>query len=491
MSYATMPFQLAWLRNDLRSFDNSALYFAADAAKRLNQPLIVLFAATEQTWQMHHMAPIKQDLIRRRVQSLQHELASLNIPLLAIEASDYASMLPLFVYLAELGMAACYAQTEYELREQHRDKQISSILAQRDIACHWYDTLCIMPPGSIKTQNGDVYKVFTPFKRNWLQQLEQRGTACLKRPQLNTELAQASMELHQNLANQLAHKGFLAMQAGDNSSVDWPVAEQTVLEKMRLFCQQQVADYQLQRDFPAKPGTSKLSAYLAIGVLSAQQCVSRLQFEASAQLTIEKSGASVWLSELIWREFYKHVLVAFPALIKHHPFQAETAAIRWPNDTSLFNAWCEGNTGYPIVDAAMRQLNQTGWMHNRLRMITASFLVKDLHVDWRLGERYFMSKLIDGDFAANNGGWQWAASTGTDAAPYFRIFNPVTQSERFDPNGQFIKQYIAELHALDAKSIHWPHKVLTPKGYAKPIVDHAAARITTLALFKEVKKSHD
>lgn len=491
MSKSTVPFQLVWLRNDLRSYDNAALYFAAEAAQRLQQPLVVLFAATNDSWQAHHMAPIKQDLIRRRLQALKQELASLNIPLLAIEASDYASMQPLFRLLVESGMAACYAHTEYELREQHRDNQLTQFLAARSIDCHWYDKLCVMPPGSIKTQSGDVYKVFTPFKRNWLQQLEQRGVTCFKRPQLTAEVALKSSQLQQSLAQQLAISGYPALQAGDNSSQDWPVAEQQVLEQMRQFCQQQVADYQQLRDFPAKPGTSKLSAYLAIGVLSAQQCVSRLQIEAASQLNIEKSGAAVWLSELIWRDFYKHILVAYPNLIKHQPFQAETAGIRWPNNPALFAAWCEGNTGYPIVDAAMRQLNHTGWMHNRLRMIAASFLVKDLHIDWRLGEQYFMSKLIDGDFAANNGGWQWAASTGTDAAPYFRIFNPVTQSERFDPKGDFIKNYIPELNKLDAKSIHWPHKVLTPKGYAKPVVEHAAARIITLALFKEVKQQHD
>jgi deoxyribodipyrimidine photo-lyase len=212
--------------------------------------------------------------------------------------------------------------------------------------------------------------------------------------------------------------------------------------------------------------------------------------EAGAALEQEKSGASIWLSELIWREFYKHILVAYPYLIKHQPFQADTAAIRWRNNHTLFKAWCDGKTGYPIVDAAMRQLNQTGWMHNRLRMITASFLVKDLHIDWRWGEHYFMSQLIDGDFAANNGGWQWAASTGTDAAPYFRIFNPVTQSERFDSEGTFIRQFIPELVKLNSKEIHWPHKKGTPTAYWPAVVDHNEARKITLALFTEAKNAN-
>jgi len=265
------------------------------------------------------------------------------------------------------------------------------------------------------------------------------------------------------------------------------VAELEVLNRMRSFCQQRVQDYATARDFPAIDGTSSLSAYLAIGVLSAQQCVARLQHEAGQQLEQEKSGASVWLSELIWRDFYKHILVAFPRLIKHQAFQTETDQINWPNDNRLFAAWCRGETGYPIVDAAMRQLNETGWMHNRLRMITASFLVKDLHIDWRWGERYFMSKLIDGDFAANNGGWQWAASTDTNTAPYFRIFNPVTQSERFDPSGDFIRRYLPMLANKTNKEIHWPHKPVTAKGYFRPVVEHNEARKLTLVLFSAVK----
>jgi deoxyribodipyrimidine photo-lyase len=183
--------------------------------------------------------------------------------------------------------------------------------------------------------------------------------------------------------------------------------------------------------------------------------------------------------------------VAFPDLIKHKAFQKDTDGIVWPNNPQLFQAWCEGKTGYPIVDAAMRQLNQTGWMHNRLRMIVASFLVKDLHIDWRFGEQYFMSKLIDGDFAANNGGWQWAASTGTDAAPYFRIFNPVTQSERFDPDGIFIKRMLPELADVPKKLIHWPHPLPLWSDYVRPVVDHSKARLRTLELFHTVKKPQE
>ena len=220
-----------------------------------------------------------------------------------------------------------------------------------------------------------------------------------------------------------------------------------IRDRLRDFCRERVQDYDRKRDIPGEPGTSRLSAALAIGLLSPRQCLARLQAEQETA-NESASGPHVWLSELIWREFYQHVAFHFPRVVKGRAFKEETDAIRWRDDEADFQAWCEGRTGFPIVDAGMRQLKQTGWMHNRLRMITASFLVKDLHIDWRRGERYFMSQLIDGEFASNNGGWQWAASTGTDAAPYFRVFNPTTQGKRFDPEGHFIRQYVPELLSL-------------------------------------------
>lgn len=251
-------------------------------------------------------------------------------------------------------------------------------------------------------------------------------------------------------------------------------------------------DYLRQRDLPALAGTSSLSPYLAIGVLSPRQCFNRLRAECPQLLEDRESGAFAWLNELIWREFYRHLLVAYPDLCRHRPFIAWTDKVRWCDDAAKLHAWQRGETGYPIVDAAMRQLNATGWMHNRLRMISASFLVKDLLIDWRAGERYFMSQLLDGDLAANNGGWQWAASTGTDAAPYFRIFNPTTQGERFDPQGTFIRKWLPELADVPDNDIHHPHrwseKQRCTLNYPLPIVDHKQARLETLAAFEAAKR---
>ncbi len=466
---------IVWFRNDLRCADNACLSSAVEDAGKTGANVLALFIATPDSWQQHDMAPIKQDFIRRRVVQLQQELAALNIPLLALEGSDFQQLPAVFSVLNQQFRLKVFVQTEYELAERQRDAAVEQLVLAAQGQFIRFDTQCIMPPGSVRTQQNEIYKVFTPFKRSWLAHLHQRGIQCHAKPR---PVQQGVITLPQ----------LPAMQQGDNSSAAWPVKESEILAQMRTFCQQKVQDYKVNRDFPAIDGTARISAYLAIGVVSAAQCVARLQLEAAESWQHDASGAAVWLSELIWREFYKHILVAYPKLIKHQPFQAQTEAIRWSNNKMLFQAWCDGQTGFPIVDAAMRQLNQTGWMHNRLRMISASFLVKDLHIDWRWGERYFMSKLIDGDFAANNGGWQWAASTGTDAVPYFRIFNPQSQSEKFDPDGKFIRLFIPELNKLRGKAVHWPQASGGVKGYPAPVVDHAIARQHTLALFAEVKK---
>jgi deoxyribodipyrimidine photo-lyase len=467
-------FSLVWLRNDLRLYDNQALFEACQSGL----PVVALFIATPDSWQQHFMAPVKQDFIRRRVVQLQTELAALNIPLVAIEGSHYSAVPELMQQLIKAGAEILYGHTEYELRERVRDRKVSETFTNAGKACFWFDRKAVMPPGSILSKTGGIYQIFTPFKKTWLARLREVGVHCFPKPKVMPDIKLQLPELP-------------LMKQGDGSSAAYAVDELHALEQMRQFCRDKVAFYQTERDFPALAGTSSLSAYLAIGVISAQQCINRLQLEAAQDWDKEKSGAAVWLSELVWRDFYQHILMAFPELIKHKAFQKDTDGIVWPNNSALFQAWCEGKTGYPIVDAAMRQLNQTGWMHNRLRMIVASFLVKDLHIDWRWGEQYFMSKLIDGDFAANNGGWQWAASTGTDAAPYFRIFNPVTQSERFDPDGVFIKRMLPELADVPKKQIHWPHPLPMWSEYVKPVVDHSKARLRTLELFHTVKKPQD
>jgi deoxyribodipyrimidine photo-lyase len=344
-----------------------------------------------------------------------------------------------------------------------------------------FDDSVILPPGSVMTGNHEMYKVFTPFKNAWLRRLKESLPECASAP------AQREGE---KMPDATAMLDFDYPQQPFDASL-FPATEKAAIAHLRHFCQHGAGEYDTQRDFPAIEGTSRLSACLTLGVLSPRQCLHRLLAEQPKAL--EGGPGAVWLNELIWREFYRHLMTYHPDLCKHRPFIRWTDGVSWQHDEKQLQAWQNGQTGYPIVDAAMRQLNETGWMHNRLRMITASFLVKDLLIDWRIGERYFISQLIDGDLAANNGGWQWAASTGTDAAPYFRIFNPTTQGQKFDAEGAFIRHWLPELAELPDKAIHdpwsWADKQGVTLAYPRPVVDHKQARTATLAAYEAARKA--
>ena len=264
------------------------------------------------------------------------------------------------------------------------------------------------------------------------------------------------------------------------------MGEQHALTLLDQFIDEHLTDYKTARDLPALSGTSQLSAYLNIGVISIRQCLQALFRQQHGHFEIQSEGQQTWLDELLWREFYQHVLFDFPQVSKHQPFQAATKRIRWRDDPIALKKWQQGQTGIPIIDAGMRQMLATGWMHNRVRMICAMFLSKNLLIDWRKGEQWFMQHLIDGDLAANNGGWQWCASTGTDAVPYFRVFNPITQSQKFDPDGEYIRQWIPELAQFDHKTIHEPyakHQALSA-DYPQPIVDLKMSRLRAIEAFK-------
>jgi len=351
-----------------------------------------------------------------------------------------------------------------------------------EVTVQGFDDSLLLPPGSVLTGSREMYKVFTPFSKAFVKRLQEGLPECLPAPACRAEGA----------VNPHRLKAFDYSREDINSAL-FPPGEKAAIARLREFCQAPVTHYQAQRDIPALDGTSRLSAYLATGVLSPRQCLHRLLKQHPRGL--EDGKVFVWLNELIWREFYRHLLVAYPSLCRHQPFTRWTRGVKWRDDAEGLKAWQQGKTGYPIVDAAMRQLNTLGWMHNRLRMITASFLVKDLLIDWRVGEQYFMSQLIDGDLAANNGGWQWAASTGTDAAPYFRIFNPTTQGERFDESGEFIRHWLPELRDVPEKYIHqpqeWAKKNQQTLDYPQPIVEHKQARLQTLAAFEAARKQTD
>ncbi|GGA68466.1 deoxyribodipyrimidine photo-lyase [Neiella marina] len=465
-----------WLRRDLRILDNPALYHACDAS----EAVVALYVVPAEQWQQYHKSPIQADLIRRTLVHLRSELAQLNVPLVVLQAGSFAEQRALVQQcIGQWRIDALFASREYEVDEVARDNALQHDI-EGNLDLHWFDDRCIIKPNSVLNGSAQPYKVFTPFSKAWLKELHSVGWQCLGRPQqmpkLITDIDDSTLPLCSLEADSWPY-------AGADSSA-YAADGQEVIAQLRQFSAERAARYRADRDFPAIDGTSVLSPYLAIGSLSARQCLARLSHDHGSPWELAE-GAKTWLTELIWREFYQHVMVAWPHVCKDKAFKPDYEAIPWTNDGQLFDSWCRGETGFPLVDAAMRQLNQTGWMHNRLRMIVASFLCKDLLIDWRWGERYFMSKLVDGDFAANNGGWQWAASTGTDAAPYFRIFNPETQSKRFDDKGLFIQQYVEQLRGLEAKLLH---QAGAGGNYLPAVVDHKERRQMCLELYQQSLK---
>ncbi|RXJ74596.1 deoxyribodipyrimidine photo-lyase [Veronia nyctiphanis] len=458
--------KLVWFRRDLRVKDNPALHEAC----KTGEPTIALYTATPEQWKQHDLSPRQADFIQRRLEVLRNDLAALNIPLLFKVVDDFSG-LP--AYLAEVcqqyQVSDVYCNIDYEFDEVDRDNAVAGTLSLTRTGFHAFHGKCILPPGSVLTGGGKSFQVFTPFKRAWLKLVQSTDYSPVKPPLpiSPTALTKALIEDAKEIDLRYWYE----------DSVSWPVDDNTIIQRLRDYCSYRVTSYDALRDIPSEPATSQLSAYLAIGAISPRQCLARLLTEHPNAFDDSKQGPQVWLSELIWREFYQHVTASNPSLSKGKACLSWESNIEWKHDEILFERWKQGKTGVPIVDAGMRQLNETGWMHNRLRMIVASFLVKDLHIDWRWGERYFMQKLIDGDFAANNGGWQWSASVGLDAQPYFRIFNPFTQSKKFDPEGIFIRRWVKELENIPEKFIHDPyHKNYgsdVSLSYPKPIVDHA------------------
>ncbi|TKE89084.1 deoxyribodipyrimidine photo-lyase [Vibrio sp. F12] len=483
---------ILWIRRDLRIHDNPALVAAVE-----NGVSIAVFISTPQQWQQHHLAPIKADFIYRHLKQLESQLAEFGISLLHLKASDFDDQARQLIELYEQLDAKCvYANSEPEVDEQTRDQQLISNGVNLQISsCN-----VMLPLGSVLNKQGEMFKVFTPFKNAWLKEVQVKGIICSPAPIVPAKLQQTQLQQTQlqqtqrpqsQLPDDLKASRISADYDFDFPRVDssrWPLSQDVLGSVIPNFLGNKVNDYARLRDIPSVKGTSGLSPYLAIGAVSPRWLAIQLIQQQPDLLFDTQLPAFSWLNELIWRDFYKHLMFHHPKLVKGANFQQKYNGLDWYQDHPSFKAWCEGKTGYPLVDAAMRQLVETGWMHNRLRMVVASFLTKHLLIDWRWGERFFMSHLIDGDFSANNGGWQWASSTGCDAQPYFRIFNPITQSEKFDPKGIFIRKYIPELQNIPDKHLHFPHDFIAKNGidseYWQPIVEHKQARLRALAFFK-------
>lgn len=457
-----MKRHLIWFRNDLRTTANPALVHARQHADEL----AAVYIDCPGQWREHHRSARQLDFVARHLDALQHKLEQAGIPLHRLQCEHFDDVpQQLQTLMREQDFDALFANREPGINETRRDRAVGDQLAQ---PFELFDADCILPPGRVLTGQGDMYRIFTPFRKAWLHALKIDGYSAEPDP-------------------------FETGSAANTDPADdlWPVGEAAAQERLRSFCADGLQDYGEARDYPSQPGTSGLSPYLAIGVLSASQCLQALERQLGYLPFSSGETGFEWLNELIWREFYRHLMAAFPHLSMNQPFNSAARLLQWEDNDDWFEAWCAGRTGFPIVDAAMRCLVETGWMHNRLRMIVASFLVKDLQIDWRRGEDWFMAQLIDGDFPSNNGGWQWSAGTGADAAPYFRIFNPTAQGERWDKEGEFIRRWVAELADVPDRHIHTPHEWLAQQGredsYPAPLVDHKQARERCLQRYQVLK----
>ena len=480
---------LVWFRRDLRADDHAALHHALLRSKQVFCVFIFDTAILESL--------PRHD---RRVAFIHGSLVDLDQQLRTLSGQEDTGLLVrqgeptacLQQLVTELGIQAVFTHHDDEPYALKRDTAVKGVLANLGASFVSFKDHVVFERSEILTQNGQPYGVFTPYKNNWLKKVTATDLAEKHVKPSAGQLAPVPEALRRPMPS-LEEIGFEAV---DLAALHIQTGASGAQLLLKDFVNR-ISQYQQTRDFPSVKGPSYLSVHLRFGTVSTRR-LARLAYPLAVE---GDAGAQTWLGELIWRDFYHQILHHHPRVVKQS-FKPVYDAIDWETGKEakqLFAAWCEGRTGYPLVDAAMAQINQTGYMHNRLRMVVASFLTKDLGVDWRWGEQYFAQHLIDFDLSANNGGWQWASSSGCDAQPYFRIFNPVTQSQKFDPQGKFIKRYLPQLKGLEGADLHapWEAKPLSlqaagvtlGKDYPMPVVNHAEARETTLARYAVVKKA--
>jgi deoxyribodipyrimidine photo-lyase len=485
-----------WFKNDLRTYDNKALHLASQLAKEKNVPLIAVYLISPQDWEAHLTSAVRVDFILRSLEVLKKYLAELDIPLYIETVTKRKALPERFVQLCQGWQAKkVYCNMEYEVDELRREAGLTRDLTSKGISFAVEHDTCVVEPGVLKTKTGGQISVYTPWYRRWVAHLNANSEELREHPRPegnHPSVREKYQHLFDSEVPEAPKSKSLTDEKKNRFRSMWPAGEHEAMERLRKFVTDRIERYHETRNLPASNGTAVISVHLAAGTLAARTAVRLAQESAPTKHLVDdrKLGHPMWIGELAWRDFYKHVLVHWPFVCMNKSFKPEYTGIRWEYNVVQFEAWCEGKTGYPIVDAAMRQLNHTGWMHNRCRMVVASFLAKDLLIDWRMGERYFMEHLVDGDFASNNGGWGFSASCGVDPQPYFRIFNPLLQSEKFDPEGQYLRKWVPELKELDNKTIHDPYgrggaSLAKRAGYPKPIIEHKGARERALARYKE------
>ncbi len=463
-----MKTALWWVRRDLRLSDNQAL---AAALKQAEQ-VVPVFINTPQLVNSPYAGEKRLAFLYEGLRALDSKLRQRGSYLVVRRGDPVLALSELY---QEVGAESIFAEADYSPFARRRDQT-----AARSLPIHFTSGLMMYSPEAVLKAEGTPYTVFTPYSKAWLAQ-----------PWPGDPLPAA--------AHIPTPPGIRGEDVPSDprlpADVPFRAGEDEAQRRLEAFAENGIFHYGEGRNRMDLAGTSGLSPYLRFGMLSARQAAATARLaEARAADATARRSSEAWLNELIWREFYITILYHYP-FVRKTAFRQALRDLRWVNDTEDFSAWAQGHTGYPVVDAAMRQLLQTGWMHNRARMIVASFLTKDLLVDWRWGERHFMQHLVDGDPASNNGGWQWTAGTGTDAAPYFRIFNPVLQSMKYDPEGAFIRKFVPELTKVPNEFIHSPWKMplelqtqlgcLIGRDYPAPIVDHKMARERTLQIYRQ------
>ena len=467
---------IVWFRSDLRIDDNPAL----NAALSNCDEVLAIYIFSQSQWEIHNESNIKQEFLFNNLTELKGSLENLNIPLIAINADSYKTLpQDLSSFAVEQKIEHVFCNNEFGFNETVRDHSSKELLKKNNIQFSSFNDQVIYDPGFLKTGQGKPFSVFTPFKRRWVENFDMNF--------LELEFSFKKLKNTSPIQSDLSVLKFIKTHS---ANIDlWPAGEIAAQEKLKNFLQSKAQLYSESRNSPIIDGTSRISPYLALGILSPKRCILEGLKLNNFEFTSGNKGICKWIDEIVWREFYRNIMHSFAKVSKNQPFQDYTNSIQWRFSSEELEAFHAGKTGFPIVDAGIRQMLAEGWMHNRLRMVVAMFFTKNMLHDWRLGEKFFMEHLIDGDFSSNNGGWQWSSSTGTDSAPYFRIFNPITQSQNFDPNGEFIKKFIPELKDVPAAQIHQPKDDLfSSADYPAPILDLKESRLRAIQAFKDARE---
>ncbi|SPO37604.1 related to deoxyribodipyrimidine photo-lyase PHR [Pseudozyma flocculosa] len=521
-----------WMRmHDLRIHDNRALAHASELAKQRRDKgkggnLIALHVISPGDFRAHDRSARRIDFVLRTLRDLERKFAEKQIPFVVVTVEPRTAIIDrVFELCKQWGAGQLTANIEYEVDELWRDAKMVDQAGERDVAFSLFHDCYVVPPGKVTTNDGRPYSVFSPWNRKWTDILSKDMSLLDEspEPEPNDKAIRQDKELGAlfdleklgdgyGIPDQL--EGFECADR-DYMAKLWPVEGDAAKKVLDNFMEgkggktildapanegsenvganskeSRIGRYSTGRNLVSENGTSRISPYLAAGLVSPRECLRRTMAINKNRLHVGRdSGVAMWNTEVSFRDFYGHVLAAWPKVCMGHAFITKYEDVKWETDSETLQAWKEGRTGYPIVDAAQRQCIKQGYIHNRGRMISAMFLTKHLLHDWREGERHFSLNFVDQDFASNNGGWQWSASTGTDPQPYFRIFNPLSQSEKSDPDGEYIRHFVPELRNVKGNAIHDPFNRLSPAefkklGYPKPIVEHKQARERALRRFK-------